>query len=271
MKQRGFTLIELLVVIAIIAILMAILMPALSRARELGKRAVCLNNLKELQLGWIMYTDDNDGKIVNGQCGGGTPKEPAWVNRVFDVPGYTTGQSLPDEQQIIAIKSGAMWKYVNNLDAYKCPTGHRGEFLTYSAVDAANGLTDNRGLPGGMRVGKTVLWLRKVTDIVYPVPAKRMIYIDEGWATPDSFATYYNRPSWFDDPPSRHGAGTVVSFADGHVEYLKWTSTETAKHSKAVETTHSNGWTPETVEAKWELHEFQQSVWGHVGYTATQP
>ena len=56
-KQHGFTLIELLVVIAIIALLMAILLPALKAAREQGKRAVCLNNLRQLTLAWIMYAD----------------------------------------------------------------------------------------------------------------------------------------------------------------------------------------------------------------------
>ena len=64
MRKRGFTLIELLVVIAIIAILMAVLMPALSRAREQGQRAVCLNNVKQPQFAWMMYADDNDSKMI---------------------------------------------------------------------------------------------------------------------------------------------------------------------------------------------------------------
>ncbi len=66
-KQSGFTLIELLVVIAIIALLLALLMPALDHARELAIRAVCKANLKDLAIAWIMYADDNDGKIVNGR------------------------------------------------------------------------------------------------------------------------------------------------------------------------------------------------------------
>ncbi len=69
-RSKGFTLIELLVVIAIIAILMAILMPALNRAREQGKRAACLNNLRQLQLAWIAYAGDNDDRIINGEASG---------------------------------------------------------------------------------------------------------------------------------------------------------------------------------------------------------
>jgi len=71
----GFTLIELLVVIAIIAVLMAILMPALNRAREQGKRTACLNNLRQLTLGWILYADDSDDKIVHADTG----RDDAWV------------------------------------------------------------------------------------------------------------------------------------------------------------------------------------------------
>ena len=83
-RQRvfpGFTLIELLVVIAIIAVLMGILMPALSRVREQGKRATCLSNLKQLTLAWIMYADDNDDKLVNGDSGeySITSNGPYWV------------------------------------------------------------------------------------------------------------------------------------------------------------------------------------------------
>jgi len=82
-KRRigGFTLIALLVVIAIIAILLAILMPALNRVREQGKRAVCLGHLRQLGLVWIMYADDNYGYIVNGAAGhAGTPTDARHPN-----------------------------------------------------------------------------------------------------------------------------------------------------------------------------------------------
>ncbi|MGD1043189.1 MAG: type II secretion system protein, partial [Sedimentisphaerales bacterium] len=65
-SKEGFTLVELLVVIAIIALLMAVLLPALNRAREQGKRIVCLNNLKQLTLGWMNYATANNEKLVNG-------------------------------------------------------------------------------------------------------------------------------------------------------------------------------------------------------------
>ena len=66
MRKKGFTLIELLVVIAIIALLMAILIPVASGARERGQRVVCLSNLRQLTMAWIAYADDHDGKIVDG-------------------------------------------------------------------------------------------------------------------------------------------------------------------------------------------------------------
>ena len=119
-RCNGFTLIELLVVVAIIAILMAILMPALQRAREQGKRASCLSNLKQLQLAWVMYADDNDGKIVEarpGQIG----KNP-WAI----IPANYASSAQAQE----AFEKGALYKYCPSPKIFKCPTGIRGEWAT---------------------------------------------------------------------------------------------------------------------------------------------
>ncbi len=109
-KPRGFTLIELLVVIAIIAVLMAILMPALNRAREQGKRAACLSNVKQMGLAWVMYADDNDGKIVSGNTslGGHNKDEDCWV--------YWPGRDASEESQIEGIQSGLLFPYCPSLN-----------------------------------------------------------------------------------------------------------------------------------------------------------
>ena len=86
-RKRGFTLIELLVVIAIIAVLMAILIPTLHRAREQGQRAVCLNSLKQLTLAWMLYAQDNNYKIVNASTFFSRQGEPAWIGAQWQFSG----------------------------------------------------------------------------------------------------------------------------------------------------------------------------------------
>ncbi len=226
MKQRGFTLIELLVVIAIIAILMGILMPALNRAREQGQRARCQGNLKQLQMAWIMYADDNEGKIVNGATGYDRDDEKAWVGKGWDDNGYEIGTPADELVQREAIEKGALYPFVNNIKVYKCPTGNRGELQSYNIVDSMNGY--ERDNTPGKRFGKTILYIKNVNQISYPPPAERVVFIDEGRTTPDSFAVYYSsKDGWFDPPPMRHGYGTTVSFADGHNQYWKWNDKHT--------------------------------------------
>lgn len=294
-KRSGFTLIELLVVIAIIAILMAILMPALQRAREQGRRVVCEHNLKQLTLAWIIYADDNDDKIVNGAGGfhyyasgghteNGTASgivERAWVGRGWGNNWNNqnvANSGLTDEQKKQAIREGALWPVCNDYDIYKCPTGRPGEFVTYATVDAMNGLhrsgTLRQGSPSnhvtavGKRVGKTVIWIKRKSEISSPAPAHRMVYIDEGAMTPDSFAVHYNqRGPWWDDPPSRHGDGTTVSWADGHSSHIKWKAAETISRARETQDWYGGGgFMPRTEEGLRELEEFQRSVWGRLGY-----
>jgi len=292
-KRRGFTLIELLVVIAIIAVLMAILMPALNRAREQGRRVVCEHSLKQLTLAWIMYADDNDDKIVNGaggfhyisannQTSDGSNRniiERAWVGKGWgnnwDNPNVAdSGLTEADKKQ--AIREGALWPVANDYDIYKCPTGRPGEFVTYAVVDAMNGLVRNntavrnnsKVYNTGVRVGRTVVWIKRRSEISSPTAAKRMVFIDEGAMTPDSFAVHYSQQGpWWDDPPSRHGDGTTVSWADGHSSHLKWRAAETIQHAKESRDWYRGGiFNPTTPEGIQELQDFQRSVWGRLGY-----
>ncbi len=144
-KSKGFTLIELLVVIAIIAVLMAILIPTLNRAREQGKRAACLSNLKQLQLAWVMYADDFDGKIVNGVAGDRNPRdETPWVRIP---PRYVSSTEAQE-----TFESGALYAYCPSPKIFKCPTGVPGEWATYAIVDAMNGHDFGGGLPKGVYI-----------------------------------------------------------------------------------------------------------------------
>ncbi|MCK4292950.1 MAG: prepilin-type N-terminal cleavage/methylation domain-containing protein [Planctomycetes bacterium] len=239
-KRRGFTLIELLVVIAIIAILMAILMPALNRAKEQGKRAACLNNLRQLGLAWSLYADDNEGKIVNGNTitGSFNKDGTCWV--------YWPGRSASEEERIEGIKSGLLFPYCPNVKLYKCPTGLRGEVVTYAIVDAMNGHDAIPGAEG--HIVKNRSQIRR--------PGERVVFIDEGRLTPVSWTVYYDQEKWWDAPPIRHGNGTNFSFADGHSEYWKWKDPRTIGGGS-----HQPG--------NRDLHRVQRAVWGKLGYTPT--
>jgi prepilin-type N-terminal cleavage/methylation domain-containing protein/prepilin-type processing-associated H-X9-DG protein len=280
-RRKAFTLIELLVVIAIIAILMSILFPVLNRAKEQGKRMVCLNHIKTLAFCWIMYADDNEDRIVNGEAyngvdgtapvtsGGNHDREQPWTGDDC-APDYKTGGQLPQDIQLKAIKAGALFNYCKTDKIYRCPTGIRGEMRTYSIVDSMNGMprTGTINPDGtGVRVGKTVLWVKKRTEITVPGPAYRIVFIDEGRVTPDSYAVNYLPPiQWWDPPHVRHGDGTNVSYADGHSDYWKWRGPQTIKKGKEANPEHN--WAPTTPpnENLEDLQRMQIAVWGRLGY-----
>jgi prepilin-type N-terminal cleavage/methylation domain-containing protein len=277
-KRRGFTLIELLVVIAIIAILMAILMPALNRVREQGKRAVCLNNMKQLQLAWIIYSDENEDSLVNGEAynggdglapipiGGSRHPGERWWTGDDVAPDYQNGEQLPKEVQLRAIEAGALFPYCPNLKLYKCPTGVRGEMRTYSIVDSMNGIPRSgtyrtvSGMDVGVIVRRTALWIKNTAEIRQP--HNRAVFLDEGRVTPDSYATHYVNERWWDPPHVRHGTGTCLSFADGHSEYWKWKGKKTRDTGNMVHPAHQMA--PETPEEFEDLYRMQKAVWGRL-------
>jgi len=278
--QEAFTLIELLVVIAIIAILMAVLMPALNRAREQGRRAVCLNLLKTLTLSWIMYADGNDDQLVNGEAywaptaaptapvptSGPHKGERFWVGNDC-ANNFAQGEQRPQDIQMECIRVGALFPYCQAEKVYRCPTGIRGEMRTYSTAYGMNGCFDAAGTFNGnlgVRVGKTVLMVKRRSEITDPAPAFRLVFLDEGRITPDSYAIHYVRPQWWDPPFVRHADGTKVSFADGHSDYWKYTGAETLRIGKMPNPPHN--YTPTTPEGLLDVKKMQVATWGRVGY-----
>jgi prepilin-type N-terminal cleavage/methylation domain-containing protein/prepilin-type processing-associated H-X9-DG protein len=255
-KKSAFTLIELLVVIAVIAVLMAILMPALNRAKEQGKRAACLSNLKQLTLAWIMYADDNDDNLVNGDTGEYSihPNETPWVLRDWDA-------GMTARQKEMAIRNGALWPYTKELRLYKCPTvgkivrsGAQEEILrTYSIADSMN--CKNWDDMNAKMIKKRL----KIKE-----PAYRIVFLDDGGTTPSAlggWTVYTNQEQWWDPPPVRHGDGTTFSFADGHSDYHKWKDPRTLEFGKRVPPVAFSG----TQAGNEDIHWAAVAMWGDDG------
>jgi prepilin-type N-terminal cleavage/methylation domain-containing protein/prepilin-type processing-associated H-X9-DG protein len=205
MKRKAFTLIELLVVIAIIAVLMGILMPSLRLARDHAKRIHCVSNMKTLALGWYMYKDDNDDKLVPGNTDPGN-----WVGR--------PPENATLEQQKQAIRDGELFNYVGKaVDLYHCPADTRKQgiavaFLTFSMAGGANG-------ESWTSYEKCKLY----SDIKRP--ATRYIFVEEADNRGTNVGSWQMNPNnrtWTDPVAMWHNRKSTLAFADGHAEMHPW-------------------------------------------------
>jgi len=216
MKSKGFTLIELLVVITIIAVLMAILMPALRWARDQARRVHCVSNVKSLSLAWIMYKDDNDNKLVGGHTG----RRPCdWVqspSRFGD----------PIERKKQGIRRGLMFRYVSDtVDVYRCPSDRRKlvaphyAFRSYSIAGGMNGEAESFGAEP----------LKLYNEIKHP--ATKYVFVEEidhrGWNQGSWVLNPTKRKQWVDAVAIWHNEQSTLGFADGHVELHRWVDKST--------------------------------------------
>jgi prepilin-type N-terminal cleavage/methylation domain-containing protein/prepilin-type processing-associated H-X9-DG protein len=226
-RELAFTLIELLVVIAVIAILAAMLLPALSKAKLKAQGIYCMNNLKQLQLAIIMYADDNHDNFPENP--GLATGPPAWVHG--QMTWDTSSGANIQNTNFVLMTSGEIGPYVaNNAGVFKCPAdifpSARGPRVRSYSMNGFVGDVSNianhisGAVPGWRRFLKT-------SDTGQMGTANLWVLLDE---CPDSindgFFSVRMQPNatakWTDVPASTHNGAGGFSFADGHAEIKKW-------------------------------------------------
>jgi prepilin-type N-terminal cleavage/methylation domain-containing protein/prepilin-type processing-associated H-X9-DG protein len=235
----AFTLIELLVVIAIIAILAALLLPALGKAKLMGQGVACTGNLKQLQLCWQLYTDDNTDSLPGNTAmnPGDIGNRGAWT---ADPLSWAQGNAWTDTTPT-NLQKGVLYRYNQSLGIYRCPADR-------STVQDQGLIPRNRSFSMNMYMnfqpiqsdaGYDLCWHR-LGQILPLGTSRAAVFIEENEKSIQQSAFGINAPNsltlfnsslwtWISFPATRHNNAGTLSFADGHVETWHWREGNTAQ------------------------------------------